>query len=352
MNLKEVLVKAYELQVSDIHFMPDCPVMFRKNGKMRIYSEEKILASDMESILQVFLKKEHRERLEEQGEVDTAVTITGFSRLRVSIYKQMGSYGAVVHILSLEIPSPEELELPSSILKFSNESKGLILINGEAGSGKTTTIASLLCQIVAEEAKNIITVENPVEYLLPHGIGMISQREVGSDTKTFAEAVKAAIRQDADVLYIGELSDTDTIFEALNFAEAGHLVFASMCTAGTEDTLHRLIDLFPEERRSQIRVQLAGVLKGIVTQQLLPRSDVEARSAVFEIMLPDKEIRMLLREGRISQILSIMENKNECGMQTMDDAVLSAYMKSRILEETAVNYARDKERMQRRMRIY
>lgn len=352
MNLKEILMKAYELQVSDIHFMPDCPVMFRKNGRMCTYSEENIQTSDMDSILQIFLKTEQKERLEERGEVDTAVTITGFSRLRVSIYKQMGSYGAVVHILSLEIPSPQELELPSAIVNLAKESKGLILINGEAGSGKTTTTASLLSQIAAGEAKKIITVEHPIEYLLPNGRGMISQREVGSDTKTFADAVKSAMRQDVDVLFVSELSDADTIINVLDFAEAGHLVFASMCTCGAKDTLNRLISMFPEYRRGQIRAQLAGVLKGIITQQLLPRCDIEARRAVFEIMLSDKEIQMHLREGRISQIVSVMRDKKESGMQTMDDAILSAYMMSRILEETAVNYALDKEQMKQRIKIY
>lgn len=255
-------------------------------------------------------------------------------------------------MLSLEIPTPDELELPMAAQKLTEAGKGLILVTGEAGSGKTTTVASLLDKIAKTQAKHIVTVENPIEYLLPRGIGMASQREIGSDTKSYADAIRAAMRQDADVIYISEISDPDTALAALAAAEAGHLVIASLYTGRAEDTLKRLSDLFPEQRRRQAYAQLSGVLRGIVAQQLLPRCDGASQSAVFEIMLVDKEMQALLLEGRFSAVSSAMEKKREAGMQTMDDAILEAYMKSRILAQTARQYATDKERMRQRMQIY
>lgn len=352
MNIKEILEKAYDAKASDIHMIPECPVMFRINGKMHAFEEACIQPADMEAFLQEILNKGQLEALEEEGEIDTAVTIPEFSRVRANVYRQRGTYAIAVRMLSATIPTPEELELPKSIRDLTKESKGLILITGEAGNGKTTTIASLLHQIAEQETKNMITIENPVEYVLPHGKSLVSQREVGSDTKSYAKAVRAALRQDPDVIFIGELSDEDTILEAIAAAEAGHLVFSSLHTNRTEDTLRRLIDIFPTHRRQQIRVQLSDVLKGVIAQQLLPRQDTESRMAVFEIMLADKEIRTLLREDRLSQITSVMEVKRDAGMQTMDDAILDAYMKCQISAETAIAYAFDGERMKKRTRIY
>ena len=352
MTLKEILLQAYERHASDIHIMTGSPVMFRVNGTLAAYREEPVIASDMEEILNVFLNKTQRNMLDAKGEFDTAVTIAGFSRLRVSLYRQSGEYGAAVHMLSLEIPTPDELELPMAAQKLTEAGKGLILVTGEAGSGKTTTVASLLDKIAKTQAKHIVTVENPIEYLLPRGMGMASQREIGSDTKSYADAIRAAMRQDADVIYISEISDPDTALAALAAAEAGHLVIASLYTGRAEDTLKRLSDLFPEQRRRQAYAQLSGVLRGIVAQQLLPRCDGASQSAVFEIMLVDKEMQALLLEGRFSAVSSAMEKKREAGMQTMDDAILEAYMKSRILAQTARQYATDKERMRQRMQIY
>lgn len=352
MTLKEILLQAYERHASDIHIMTGSPVMFRVNGTLAAYREEPVIASDMEEILNVFLNKAQRNTLDAKGEFDTAVTIAGFSRLRVSLYRQSGEYGAAVHMLSLEIPTPDELELPMAAQKLTEAGKGLILVTGEAGSGKTTTVASLLDKIAKTQAKHIVTVENPIEYLLPRGIGMASQREIGSDTKSYADAIRAAMRQDADVIYISEISDPDTALAALAAAEAGHLVIASLYTGRAEDTLKRLSDLFPEQRRRQAYAQLSGVLRGIVAQQLLPQRDGDSQSAVFEIMLVDKEMQALLLEGRFSAVSSAMEKKREAGMQTMDDAILEAYMKSRILAQTARQYATDKERMRQRMQIY
>lgn len=352
MKIEEVLQNAQDAKASDIHMTPECPVMFRIHGNMSFMSEESITESDVEAAIEEILTREQKVELKEEGEVDTAVTIPNFSRVRANIYKERGRYAIAIRMLSSAIPTPEELEIPNVVLELTKENKGLILITGEAGSGKTTTIVSLLNQIAERETKNIITIENPIEYLIPHGKSMVSQREIGSDVKSSAKALKSALRQDPDVIFIDELSDMDTILEAIAAAESGHLVFSSLHTNRTEDTLQRLIDIFPVHRRQQIRVQLAGVLKGVVAQQLLPRCDTDSRSGIFEIMLMDKEIQMLLKEDKISQIMIAMENKKKLGMQTMDDAILSAYMRCQITGETAVSYAFDKELMERRTKIY
>lgn len=352
MKIQEILQQAYEYKASDIHMLPESPVMFRVNGKMTSMGGEYVSTEDFKKLIQELLTKSQIQELEQDGEVDTAVSVAGFSRIRMNIYRQQGTYGAAFRILSSTIPEPEELNLPESIVELTNENKGLVLITGEAGNGKTTTMASLLSLIARRDTKHIITIENPIEYLIPCENSLVSQREIGSDTKSYAKALKAALRQDPDVIFIGELSDVDTITEAIAAAESGHLVFSSLYTNRTEDTLHRLIDIFPTHRRQQIRVQLADVLKGVIAQQLIPRCDVDERRAVFEILLADKDIQALLREDRLSQIPAMMEKKKSAGMQTMDDAILSAYMKSQISGDTAVAYATNTELMKQRITIY
>lgn len=352
MKIEEILNRAYESNASDIHMLPGCPLMFRMNGKIVPQEGKDVQESDMESLLQEILTEEQTQELEQEGEVELAVSIADIFRVRINIYRQRGTYAAAMHMIAAKIPNPEELGIPKSILELTKEEKGLILITGEAGSGKTTTLASLLQLIAERDSRHIITIENPIEYLLPHGKSIVSQREIGSDTSSYAKAARAALRQDPDVLFIGELSDMETVEEAIAAAKSGRLVLSTLYTNRTEDTLSRLIDIFPVHKRQQIRIQLAEVLKGIIAQQLLPRSDMEGRNAVFEIMLSDKEIINHIREDRLSLISTVMEAKRGSGMQTMDDAVLSAFMKSRISAETAVAYALDTELMANKIRIY
>lgn len=352
MKIKEVLLKAYEAKASDIHMMADSPVMIRADGELRPLEESNVEAADMEEVLQAFLTKSKRERLDREGEVNLAVTISGFLRLRINLYRQRGTYAAAFHMMPLDIPAPEELEIPPAVIALAKERKGLVLITGEAGSGTTTTVASLLNRIAQQESKHIITIESPVEYLISNGKGIVSQREVGSDTREHARALKAAMRQDADVIFISELPDADTVMEALKAAESGRLVISSMPTGQAVHTLQRLIELFPSDMRDLARMQLANVLKGVVWQQLLPRCDKGGRNAVFEVLLADQDIRALIRGERMHQIFSAIEDKRERGMQSMDDAILDAYMKSKIKAETAAAYAVDEKRMRQWMQIY
>lgn len=352
MKLEDILSIAYEDKASDIHIVTNGPVMFRINGEIIPKEDIQISQEELEELLKVLLTKEQWQELELEGEIDSAVSLKGFSRVRINVYRQRGSYAAAFRILSSTIPTPEELHIPKEVLELTERSKGLILITGEAGNGKTTTLASLVNYIAQRETKNIITIENPIEYLISHGKGLVSQREIGSDTKCYAKAVRSAMRQDPDIIFIGELNDIETIEEAIKAAETGHLVFSTLATSQAEDTLSRLIEVFPEYRRQQIRVQLSTVLRGVIAQQLIPRSDIEGRSAVFEILLLDKNMRSLLREGKISQIISMLDKQEVEGNLSMDDALLSYYMKSRISAQTAVTYAKNPETMRGKIQIY
>lgn len=352
MKIKDVLLKAYEAKASVIHMAADCPVMARTDGKLYPLEQSNVEAADMEEVLQAFLTKAKKERLDREGEITLAVTISGFARLRVTLYRQRGTYAASLHMMPLDIPAPEELEIPHSVLKLAQERKGLVLVTGEAGSGKTSTAASLLSQIAQGESRHIVTIENPVEYLIANGKSIVSQREIGSDVKDHAKALKAALRQDADVIFISELPDAETVLEALCAAEAGRLVIAALQAGQTAHALRRLIEMVPKDKGEFARMQLANVLRGVVWQQLLPRCDREGRSAFFEVLLADQDIRSLIRSDRMCQIPSAIEGKREYGMQSMDDAILEAYMKSKIKAETAAAYAVDEKRMRQWMQIY
>lgn len=352
MKIKEVLRKAYEAGASDIHMMAGCPVMIRTEGRLRPLEESDVADEDMKEVLAAFVTKEKKEILDREGELVFVLAIPGFSRLRIALYRQQGKYAASVRMMPSEVPAPQELEIPDSVLKLAEEKKGLILLTGEAGSGTTTTAASLLCQIAKGEPRHIVTIENPVEYRIGNGTGIVSQREVGSDAKGVSEALKAAVRQDADVIFASELPDADAVLEALKAAEGGRLVITSLRVAQAARALRRLTESVPSDMRERAREQLSGVLKGVVWQQLLPRRDKEGRSAFFEVLLADSDICALIREGREGQIASALSQKRESGSQLMDYAVLDAFMKSKIEAETAAAYAVDETRMRRWMQIY
>ena len=352
MNLKEALLSAYEAKASDLHLMPERPVMARVFGRLRVCGEGELSAKEAEEILNALLPRAQRRELEENGRIETAVTAFGFLRVRISAYRYKESYAASLHMLTLKIPDPKELLLPPSVLELAQEKKGLILIDGEAGCGKSTTAASLLSKLAEESEKSIITIESPVEYLLPQGKSLIMQKQANPYEGGYAAALREALRQDPDVIFVDRLCDAETVLLAVTAVEMGYLVFSSLPVGQTEQALYRLVDCFEDSKQEEIRRRLSDALKGIVTQQLLPRADLEGRNAVFEILKADSEIRALIREGRFSQIYSAMEGKESLGMQTMDDAILASYMKSEISAETAVSYSLNREEMQRRMEIY
>jgi len=352
MTIEEILRLAKEIDASDIHMAPGSPLMFRINGRLVPRNEEILKPAEVDAIVKTIMTKEQLAELAENGEIDFAFSIPGFSRVRVNVFRQRGTYAASLRILSYEVPLPEELGIPASFVELTNRKRGLILVTGTAGSGKSTTLASLIEVIAERDYKNIITLENPIEYLHSHKKSIVSQREIGVDTDNYANGVRAALRQDPDVIMVGELHDIDTISMALAAAETGHLVFSTLHTSNTVDAIARIIDVFPPHQQQQIRVQLASTLRGVIAQQLLPRSDIRGRIAAYEVLIANSEVRNLIRENKDYQIPSLITKSRKTGMQTMDDAILDIYMRSQIAMDIAISYAQDPDNMEQKVRIF
>ena len=352
MTIEEILRLTKEIDASDIHIAPGSPLMLRINGRLVPQNEELIKPADIDAILKDILSKEQLKDLENMGEFDFVFSVPGFSRVRVNVFSQRGTYAVSLRMLSYEVPTPESIGIPESFVELTNRKRGLILVTGTAGSGKSTTLASLIDVIAERDYKNIITIEDSIEYLHSQKKSIVSQREIGMDTENYANGIRSALRQDADVIVVGELQDVDTISMALSAAERGHLVLSTLHTGNTADAINRMIEVFPPHQQQQIRVQLAAVLRGVVAQQLLPRSDVRGRIAAYEVLLANPTVKNLIREGKNHQISSVIATSRKEGMQSMDDAILDMYMRSQISMDTAIAYAQDSERMEQRVRIF
>lgn len=257
-----------------------------------------------------------------------------------------------LRILSFHVPKPGDLGIPDSVIKLTRLKRGLILITGATGSGKSTTLAALIGLIARTYAKTIITLEEPVEYIYQHNKSMVLQREVGGDTLSYANALKAALRQDPDVILVGEMRDLETISTAITAAETGHLVFSTLHTNSAADSIDRVIDVFPSHQQQQIRIQLAGVIEGVVAQQLLPMHKSGGRVAAYEVMLSSPAISNLIREGKAFQIPSMIQTNRKEGMQTMDDAIYDLYLRNLISSETAIAYAHEPNGMRNRIQMF
>ncbi len=348
MTIEEILRSSQELGASDIHIAPGSPLMFRINGELVPQTDNILMPAVTWEIISSVMSDEEEEKLKSIGELDFAFSLPGFSRIRVNVFRQRGTYAAALRILNFESPSPEKLGIPRSVVSLTNKKRGLVLVTGATGSGKSTTLASLINVIAERDAKNIITLEDPIEYLHSHKRAVVTQREVGSDTKSYANALRAALREDPDVILVGEMRDLETISIAVTAAETGHLVFSTLHTNSAADSVDRMIDVFPPHQQQQIRVQLSGVIEGVVTQQLLPKCDGSGRVAAYEVLIATPAIRSLIREGKNFQIPSMLQTGKKDGMQTMDDAIFEHYMRGNIDEETAVRYAFDIDRMRNR----
>ena len=352
MTIEEILRLAKEMDASDIHIAPGSSLMLRMNGRLVPQSEEPIKSADIDIILKDILSKEQLKDLENMGELDFVFSVPGYSRARVNVYSQRGTYAVSFRMLSYEVPTPESIGIPASFVELTNRKRGLLLVTGTAGSGKSTTLASLVDVIAERDYKNIITIEDSIEYLHAQKKSIVSQREIGLDIENYTSGIRSALRQDADVIVVGELQDVDTIAMALAAAEMGHLVLSTLHTSNTADAVNRMIEVFPPHQQQQIRVQLASVLRGVVAQQLLPRSDVRGRIAAYEVLLANPTVKNLIREGKNHQIPSVFAGCRKEGMQSMDDAILEVYMRSQISMDTAIAYAQDSERMEQRVRIF
>lgn len=350
-KIEDILVEGNNRGASDIHLCPRSPVMFRIDGELVPMSEEFIKAFEIEEMIKPMLTEEQMQELEKMGELDFAYSIAGFNRVRVNVFRQRGTYAMALRILSFEVPSPKELGVPEAVVNLTTKKRGLVLVTGATGSGKSTTLASLIGTIAKNYKKTIITLEDPIEYLHKHGKSMVLQREIGYDSMSYANAVRAALRQDPDVILVGEMRDLETISIAITAAETGHLVFSTLHTNSAASAVDRMIDVFPPHQQQQIRVQLSGVLEGIIAQQLLPKEG-GGRVAAYEVLLAIPSVRNLIREEKSFQIPSIIQTNKKMGMQTMDDAIYDLFMKSYIDVETAITFAHDANGMAQKINLF
>lgn len=351
-DIEQILQIAGREDVSDIHMIPGSPLLHRIDGKLVIADPAPVTEESVRAFMEaVFLSEDLRKKLEEEKELVFAFSAHENLRLRAAVSVQQGTYAATFRVIPPRIPSPQDLELPSAVRSLMEYPKGLILIAGSSGSGKTTLRAGMVNGIAEKELRHITVLERPVEYLFSNTKSPVVQREIGRDVRSYAAGIHAAMQQDADLISVGELTDAETVESVLRAADMGHLICAEVPAGSAEMAVRAIMELFPEHRQQQIRIRLADVLRGVISKQLLPCMDGAGRCAVYEVLLADKETRRLICEGDFSLLASVMERGAEHGMQTMDQAIFTAYMKSRISAETAVSYANDTEHMQKMIQI-
>src|ERR687886_861541 len=307
---------------SDLHVSVNSPPAIRVRGHIeRLDEYEPFTPESTQQLLYRILSSEQQKQFEIKRQLDFAHAVPGVARFRVNVYFQREAVGAAFRVIPEEIKTLEELNLPSTLHQLADYPRGIVLVTGPTGSGKSTTLASIIDEINRNRSEHILTIEDPIEFVHRHKRCVVNQREIGPDATTFAEALRAALRQDPDVILVGEMRDLETISIALTAAETGHLVFATLHTQDAPGTVDRLIDVFPAAQQEQIRVQIAGTLQGIVTQTLLPRADRAGRVPAVEVLLPDDAVRNLIRQAKIEQIYSVMQTGTQRGMQTMEQAL-------------------------------
>ncbi|MCI0485547.1 MAG: type IV pilus twitching motility protein PilT [Blastocatellia bacterium] len=337
MALSDLLKKMIELGGSDLHITTNSAPMVRVHGVLRPLEYADMTPAETKQLAYSVLTDAQKHRFEETLELDFSFGIKGLSRFRANLYNQRGAVGAVFRSIPYEIRSFEDLGLPSVIEKLCDKPRGLILVTGPTGSGKSTTLAAMLDKVNRDRHEHIITVEDPIEYLHGHKGCIVNQREVHADTHSFANALRAALRQDPDIVLIGEMRDLETTETALRIAETGHLTFATLHTNSAASSINRVIDIFPAHQQSQIRTQLSMVLEGIVTQALLPKANGQGRVLAMEILVPNAAIRNLVREDKVHQIYSMMQTgQDKYGMQTFNQSLASLYFKKQITMEMAM----------------
>ncbi len=349
LSLEDLLKKTLEFGASDLHLTVGIPPTIRKNGRLSTIGEEKLMPSDTEAFVRSMLNEEQWRKYQETGELDLSFSLKGMGRFRVNVYKQRGTCCAAIRMVNLVIPSVEELGLPNIVTDMSKKTKGMILVTGPTGSGKSTTLALIIDLINKNRDCHILTLEDPIEYLHKHNKSIVNQREIGNDSQSYSAALRAALREDPDVILVGEMRDTETIAIAVTAAETGHLVLSTLHTIGAANTIDRIIDVFPPYQQQQIKVQLSTVIQSVISQQLLPRKDKPGRVPAIEIMVATPAVRNLIREGKTYQINSQIQTGAKFGMQAMDFSLANLYKKGIISQEDAMTYAMDPDNIVRYM---
>ena len=349
-TIEEILTAAKEAGASDVHLTVGIPPKMRVNGNLVTMDFPKMLPADTLDVVLSIMTESQRERYEERGEYDMSYAVPNVARYRVNAFKQRGSAALAFRVVATEIPSPEKLGVPESVIDLYQRKRGLILVTGPTGSGKSTTLAAIIDKVNSNRDAHIITLEDPIEYLHQHKMSMVNQREIGLDSENYANALRAALREDPDVILVGEMRDFETISVAITAAETGHLVLSTLHTIGAASTIDRVIDVFPPHQQQQIRVQLSNVLEAVISQQLIPTSDGRGRCAAFEVMHANHAVRNLIREGKSHQLLSVMQTNRKLGMIGMDEAIVALFQEGKISRENAIQYAVDPDGMAARLR--
>lgn len=349
-NVREILEEAKAAGASDVHITVGIPPKIRVNGKLITLTQyNRLLPADTLEMLLNIMTETQRNRFEERGEYDMSFSIPDLGRYRVNVYKQRGSVALAFRLVGTKVPSPEELGVPASVIDLYQRKRGLILVTGPTGSGKSTTLAAIIDKINNCRDAHVITLEDPIEYLHQHKMAMVNQREIGLDTENYANALRAALREDPDVILVGEMRDFETISVAITAAETGHLVLSTLHTIGAASTVDRVIDVFPPHQQQQVRVQFSNVLEAVVSQQLIPTIDGRGRVAAFEVMHANHAVRNLIREGKSHQLTSVMQTNRKQGMMTMDEAIQQLYFAGRISREMAIQFAQDPDNMENKI---
>ena len=347
MVLNDLLSMATKYNASDIHIVPLRPPFFRINGEMAGLQTDPLSPDDTRKLIFDALSEDMVKKFEENKELDTSVAAEGIGRFRLNVLEQKDGVGAVLRVIPTDIPTPEQLSLEPQLIELTNTPRGLILVTGPTGSGKSTTLACMVNIINQNRREHILTLEDPIEYVYPKLNCVITQREIGNNSNTFQDALKRAMRQDPDIVLVGEMRDLETIGAALTLAETGHLVFATLHTTDAAQTVDRIIDVFPPFQQQQVRTQLGVCLRGVICQQLLPRADGQGRCAAREIMLMNPAIANLIREGKTHQIYGALETGFRAGMKSLDRDLAELVRNGIVTAEAAMAKANNPEQLQR-----
>lgn len=334
-TLLQLLEATFQNKASDLHLTVGLPPVMRKNGQLKYFGDINLTEDDTKSMLQEVLSLEKLKEFEDKGEIDFSFELPGLCRFRINAYYQQKNVSIAIRMIESNIPQIETLGMPNILYKLADKPQGLILVTGPTGSGKSTTLASMIDYINSTKSKHIITLEDPIEYVHSHKNSIINQREVGSDTKSFANGLRAALRQDPDVILVGEMRDLETISTAITAAETGHLVMATLHTSSAPTTIDRIIDVFPPHQQGQIRIQLANVLQGIISQRLFIRSDEQGRVAATEILVQTPSVANLIRNEKVHQIQNVMQTSRSLGMHTLEASIQQLVTTGKISLESA-----------------
>ncbi len=339
--MDDILKNAVAMGASDIHITVGSPVIYRLDGVLKPIDDRKLMPQDAEDIVLSMMNQQQKEKFAENGEVDFSYALSHVGRFRVNAFMQRGTMGMAVRVVVLDIPKISALGLPPVVRELTEKKSGLILVTGPTGSGKSTTLASMIDVINGSRNDHIITIEDPIEYLHKHNQCIVNQREIGADSKSFGNALRAALRQDPDIILVGEMRDADTMQTAITAAETGHLVMSTLHTKSAVETIERIIDVFPPHQQNQVRIQLASILEAVISQRLLPRADGSGRVVAYEILIANRAARNLIRTGKTHQLQTVLETGSQFGMVTMANSLLRLHKEGKINRKIMTSYLPD-----------